>query len=422
MQIAAFFSLFCSFSAVFSSIATALDTFVCAVDSDLWEFEAENPIEKIENSTEKKELEATALLFQKWLFARQNLCYDETDKLRLVHGQPCLAAGVTMSVYGAVNNLLMAIEINKIYRPHSLQFQHVSPFLWADRNPKECTMERQSIDCYFEPVSICDGTETYIQDYWGKYNVTRDMLQHDIDYAGMFSGLDACAVTRLAGRGLIWMYGHLSSFVMRMRKDISDDVNSRVTNVIPQVEANIRTIAVHIRGGSPDKNRKTAPISTYMKHVDEAIERFKLEGVDSIVVFLCSDSPDYTYRSADWMQLEYPRDKVEYRTLTYTKLHETGKEETEHILNRLGDKSNFHRQLFVEIMADIEILIQSDLVIGSFSNIFFTVSSQRLIRGKYQNTSCMLFIRSDDPPLLCDGSESMRPLWRQFFVEKLYIL
>lgn len=112
-----------------------------------------------------------------------------------------------------------------------------------------------------------------------------------------------------------------------------------------------------------------------MDVLDEIQARLLKQGRSLGLVYLCSHLPAASYVSTEYMTKTYPR-SFQYSTLPRI---DTGKEETE--ITAFKAVSNGYvglpplKDLYVEYLADIHAMIEADIYIGAFSNVYGVAGS-----------------------------------------------
>lgn len=147
-----------------------------------------------------------------------------------------------------------------------------------------------------------------------------------------------------------------------------------------------RTIAVHVRGCSPDRGRKPAPVAVYMQAVDKAA--FALEAMGNPVrrVSFCGDCLSETFVSVNHLSTQYPR-PFEYSVLEYTPVIKGM--EVQFAVQMDGSHT---RNVTLEYLADVEIMAHSNVYIGTRSNVFTLVRALRDDRNRVPSVAPTIVI------------------------------
>jgi hypothetical protein len=107
-----------------------------------------------------------------------------------------------------------------------------------------------------------------------------------------------------------------------------------------------------------------------MDVLDEIQARLVQQGRSLGLVYLSSHLPAMSYVSTEFMTKNYPR-PFQYSTLPRI---DTGKEETE--ITAFKAVANGYvglpplKEMYIEYLADIHIMIEADIYIGAFSNVY----------------------------------------------------
>jgi len=337
-------------------------------------------------------------LFQEWLHNWQQQC----DK-GFFEGMS-LGQGMGSDIIGASNWFEFAIERNNVYRPYHY-------WQWSNLDVSNCSIpnSKGTIDCYFEPLSTCglDSNQINLVS-----NNDRDRLNYLNEAYELFNYLnatDACYLAFKAKRSIQWIHGSFLHYITRPRKDLIPYYQSRVNILNASNDKGGRIIGVHIRGGSPDNRRTIANVSYYI----EAIDIIAKELDQVTAVFFCSDQPEKTVVSVEYLTSTFPRPwkyiLLEHLTLPSNHHNEAAfalKDDVQHKYSR--------KQLATEFLSDVDILTKTDAFIGTWSNMYTLVTALRIARGntRFKKHSCFLHIGVVPPKFLCEGDEEAKMIWK----------
>jgi hypothetical protein len=343
--------------------------------------------------------------FQQWLYKWQYDCNEKSNYEGLSVGM-----GIGSSILGSSNWFEFALEQGKFYRPNY-------EWEWADKNSSTCTFSGiPSLDCYFKPLTQCGINNSYID----KESLNSNSIDLSlIPEMQNIKSIDSCIIAKNLKKSLQFIHGNIIHYIIRQNKDLEELINIK-RNEIFKIKSNISSniiVGVHIRGGNPDSGRIVLHISHYIRVIDDLNFALKLENKSIVAVYMCSDLPEYTFISVEYLTKTYPR-SYKYLTIppergSITRLKE---QESEHFAN---NNPHEKRKLATEFFMDIDILSNTDIFIGSQSNIYVLVSALRIARNinkinNFYNHSC--FLRSEHaskpPDLNCERSYQVTELWK----------
>lgn len=246
----------------------------------------------------------------------------------------------------------------------------------------------------------------------------------------------------LSKKPMVWVFGQLLHYHLRLRSDIQLEVNN-IMNIVFNDKSVIiqhhhrnkfsrdigKTIGIHIRyGGSAlDGQRQSLNITDFLPFIDQKVKEIELKGFYVSMVYICSNELELAgVFSSEFMMEMYPRT---YRYSVLKHISFNGLEPELVLLAQNNDKTTENipsrRDIFIEYINDIEILTKCDYFIGSHSNIYAIVGGLRLARHPHRPLSSTCFIESRWTPhyLVCEGSTESQRFWRdsyQFIGGSLY--
>ena len=126
----------------------------------------------------------------------------------------------------------------------------------------------------------------------------------------------------------------------------------------------------------PKFGRKSLGMTRYVAVLDEIQSRLQQQGQSLGVVYLSSHLPAASFISAEHMTKTYPRP---FRYSVLPRL-DTGKEETEIKVFKAvssGDLASIPplREMYIEYLADIYTMMEADIYIGAYSNVYALAGS-----------------------------------------------
>jgi hypothetical protein len=366
---------------------------------------------------------------------------------------------------------MLAIEGGNIFRPHSGKWQHQNPFLWSDLHAENCTLGLQSIDCYFQPLSVC-GVHSKEAEI-AINALDQSTVDHQLELFSFSPSSDVCSLARTMKKSMVWIYGAVMHYLLRPSRSIMQPVYERILQVFPfttsnngknrdlpksyyqyqklvllpqqyqdqdqdskEENKNYSTLGVHVRGGSTisffaqDARKQGLSIDGYIEYIDQIAKQLEIDHPEKPlrIVFFASDSPEQNIQSSEYLTKLYPRP---WKYIVLPRL-EIGKGDPHFNMMKQQHEKNEtidHRTLTIEYLSDIEILSMTDIYLGTWSFVFNVVQGLRTARGLVDaKASCIIDIREIKAfhpkgmidqtrfPMFCGNQSEMQDLWkwRQF--------
>lgn len=359
---------------------------------------------EITTDTENKD---DARAFQNFLLYWQNNCENKYF-LNTHNGD----GGIGFAILNNLKSFIFSVELGKIYRPSG-------HWHWAEySNQNNCSLGYGAIDCFFEPLSTCENLIINSFDKVAISNLQNIDVTTGKALALHLGSQDICTSAKYMKKSVQWVHGQYVDYLIRPRTDILPDIAFRVNEVFKYIKNSSieATIGVHYRGQTPDENRKPADLDTYIEQVDIKANELKERGRIVTTVYFCSYDQSSNIRSAEYLNSKFPR-PWRYIVLDHLTM---GSIEAEWSLMKLyaNDKRPAHlpskRDQVMEFLADIEILAEVDVFIGSFSNIYALATLLRVAHGKAEkSSSCFVDICNYEgkAPTYCEGTEEAKFYW-----------
>jgi hypothetical protein len=337
-------------------------------------------------------------MLQTWLFARQ-------------HSQwRCSMAGIDVySAQGGIGNgylraaavMERAIRHGKIYRP-------TKSYYWAS-NAVGCTYNKPYFDCYTKEFSGCGLVTPYM--LHPPSIVPLDQDDRTTELGKMLNtdgGVNVCMIAQALQKPTVWVAGQYLKYVMRLRDDIQQQVDQRVNGIFTDVKQPYSTITVHYRGGIPDMDRKVYSLDVYMEAVRLKAHELELQGRPVAVVNLASQDNERIFHNASYMHDRYGG-KYDFKFLPALT---SGVDKSREIELELTAHPEVPRQPFVvEFIADLKLMVEADVYIGSLSSIYMLTMLLRYANnpGLHKPFTCMINHREK---LICEDDEfAMREIY-----------
>jgi len=267
-------------------------------------------------------------------------------------------AGFASAINTWVQSFVYVLQHGQIWLPRG-------PFVYNDNS--FCNLEA-GLECYYENVSSCIGRASH---------VTRatDFLWED---TGPF--LDEVAV--LLGVSRSWVWGHLAQHALRMRANTQRSVMART----PRFNAR-HTLGIQYRSGGSstpmDGGRHNVSIDLFLEHA----EKLTKNETKIHTIYLMTDAQDLF---VDGLKAKFPT-------------HEFLMPDRQVADLAVSATPGGVADLTYELMADIEAMVQTEVFIGSHSNIFWLIYALREARANGPGMACWVNIKSSTVPLHCPG-------------------
>jgi len=209
-------------------------------------------------------------LFQLFLLAFQ------TDLSKCAHPETTVySAGIGASLSIAVLQFMTALSRGTVYSPSD-------EWIWAAHENLTChESHRRSLDCFFQKFSLCTPHAAHVR-------------------LGI-NDTHVCSLAAMFQKPLVWIYGQLVHYMLRLPPHASFMVNRRLHHLyrsIPSVPVT-GTIAMHVRSGKVretlhvsrekvlltrlcasqlDAGRSEVPVAMYMKYLNQIANHLKDTG------------------------------------------------------------------------------------------------------------------------------------------------
>lgn len=409
--------------------------------------------------------ENLTILFQTWLTTFQ---FNATkcqkygpyeDSFDIISG----GLGASYALH-AMRDMLIAMPSNRVFRPPV-------GFLWADStNTSQCSNHWPSFDCYLRSYSSCLPTTKIsrnmnfsfeadfeeLHDDVGKWkhkskkqhnhnqrldNITilpvstttkldvpwpegyTNQTLSSIDYLRLSNALgespDLCTIAKYAEKPIQWVMGQILHYLTRPSARIQERVNQRVNEVLAQVPNGTAWLAVHVRTGKPDQDRKLISWQKYLSSIDNIVSEYSAVNTNTkkppiTFVYLASQSNSETFKNVSYWNHLYPRHFQWYFLPNYI-VPNSSNLEIEVILRHNPANITISREdLTVDFLVDLELFARADFFLGSKSTIYLAATLLRFARkyGTVETSTCMLF--SED--LYCEGTmDIIKKIWRWYY-------
>lgn len=360
--------------------------------------------------------------FMDWLLLWQFDC----DAHRPNFPKSAHNGGLGSSYMFASKYFMEGIEFKDVFRP----LHGNDPWLWADPNPNNCSLHIRSYDCFTEPISDCGIPNAPPRDpsLVKELDRIRASMPENPLCDIVTKLMDVCTFAKILRKPVKWVHGHLLMYLTRPRPDAKAAIHHRKREIfskLPRVVGNRTavTVGMQVRAGPLNDDRSALNnLTEIVSLIDHAVRDIERRRPDHKVAmfFLCSDLPEMTYKSAEYMNKNYPR------AFTFRTAH--------HVSLGSGDAEEFLRKnpatalpatkfdLFVDFMTDSEVLSNVDYVIGSKSNVYMVTAGYRMARFQpyyrdYPQNTCYVdkFHHMRELTLACEGTAEHKGTWAYYF-------
>lgn len=354
-----------------------------------------------------------------WLLHWQFSCDGQQTYREAAH-----VGGFGSSFMFASKYFMEGIEYRAVYRPDHGAVQ----WLWADPNPQNCTLHRQSYDCFSEPISDCQYNTDVPRSDRLVNNLARIeslMAENPLRDIKSAPNMDVCTFARILKKPVKWVHGHLMWYLMRPLPELQAIIEKRKKEVLYQLPRGTVSVAMQVRAGPINDGRHAiSALDTLLKVIDEVVleietHRSHLPNNKVGIFFLCSDLPENTYKSAEYMNAEHPR-HFKWVTTHHVSLGQNSDAE-QYIREHNGQLEVSRVDLFIDFLSDIEIMSSVDYVLGAKSNVYMLAAGLRMMRQqphyRQPRNTCYIEYGGEGGgwKRVCEGDEMHKATWRYYF-------
>lgn len=261
-------------------------------------------------------------------------------------------AGFGSAMHTWVHSLVFSLE-------RGLTWEPTGPWQYADH--ERCPSANSALECYFEPVVKCNGEQGHRHEavnaqFYGRHNKTSLILD----------------AARLLNVEPEWVWGHLAAFMMRMQPDVKQMVEDRIPSDLQRGFSAAFQIRIQTNATGLDNMRENLGVEPYIKYLEQLTSGSK----KPTHIYVMSDNPELTEDSLNtqFPQFRFLRPKRIAVDLTV--------KQKKHAVQRKED-------VMYDLLADIYAGVQSDIFIGTASNLFWLVYALKQT-SKRPGTSCWI--------------------------------
>jgi len=293
--------------------------------------------------------------FETCLSTHQNRCGELPVHQVIAH-----KGGYASTLNTWVHSFAWTLQHGQIWAP-------IGPFRYNDK--ALCT-EQSGVDCYYKKVTNCTGKP---------YKVSKAKLFLPLS-TGTF--LDDAAALLDVSRN--WVWGHLAQFAFRMTASTKDSVAALTPPFEARHTFGIQYRSFDLTGLMGNDERKGVGIDRYLEYADKLINgtiAFK-------TMYVMSDTHNL---SVDYLKTQ----RTKYEFLSPKR----------NVADLAIQTAGSIAHMTYELLADMDAMVQAEVLIGSHSNIFWLIYALRETRENGPGMACWVNIRKDDAPLVCPGDE-----------------
>jgi hypothetical protein len=128
-----------------------------------------------------------------------------------------------------------------------------------------------------------------------------------------------CMLGNATKKPMVWVLGQMIHYETRLSKDMLPLVTERIDKVMHQQNRSKTglVLAVHVRAGKPDRQRRVLAMDEYMKVIDQKATELASKGQHIETVYLASQHHESSFVSIEHMNQLYPR-RFSYSILPIT--------------------------------------------------------------------------------------------------------
>jgi hypothetical protein len=315
-----------------------------------------------------------------------------------------------VSQYGIGNGILRAVSLIERSIEFGLIYRPMRPWKWAS-NANNCTYNMTSLDCYLTELSSCglnlttaSGTGTAAILLRDAQPMNRDDRVTELGrlLAEKGNATNICIIAQTLKKSMAWVAGQYLVYLLRPRDHIQQQIDQRIHGIFNTIDrTRYSTITVHYRGGKPDAYRKVFSLDVYMTAVKQKAEDLALAGRPVAVVYLASQNNIQIFRSPEYMHEKYGGN-YSYKFL-YPMSDNTTINANEEIELQFDSNPHIPKEpVVVEFLADLQLMADADVFIGSLSCIYWVTMLFRYAKNPNLNKMHSCFFDRDSK-LICEN-------------------
>lgn len=340
---------------------------------------------------------AASKTIQNWFAFRQNRCVNDSSvglwRKNQKHG------GIGSHMTAGVHNFLKATELGQIFAPEA-------GYAWGFNNASQCSRHIKAVDCFTLPLTHCDFGHPLTQ-YPADVNVEKAVAFHD-------GTSDVCVITKKLRKTILWTMGQGILYQHRLPPNLHKEWSDEYTLAMKLLRSSrpkhhknnaCITASIHVRTGQPDFGRRPLNGSEHIANLNAMNEELMKNNKEICGVFVATSDPNATIFASATLGKLSPMHG--YDVLLMPRFVGNTSMEMEHQIWYLTASPEFRPdRLYVEYLVDLKIFGETEVYIGSHSNMFLIAAGYRAaLHPEYPNEySCFLNSINPDIPLACFGS------------------
>jgi len=280
------------------------------------------------------------------------------------------AAGFGSGIHLWVHSFTYALE-------HGIVWLPTGP--WSYTDAQRCPSVNGSEvgqSCYFKDVTTCPADESN-----GKETLSRVCAQWYNKHNGTTLVINA---GKQLNKTREWVWGQLASFMMQMRPDVKAMVDARIPNQLkegPSVAIQIRVVSA---ATGQDGMRVNLGVKAYLEHIREKVANLT---VKPKMLYVMSDDPtlsEAALNSEYGRYSEYARNtSTQYQFLRPTR-------EWADVARGSVDETQSKSQVTYDLLADIFAAYESEVFIGTASNLFWLIYALKQTKKGGPGINCWI--------------------------------
>lgn len=321
--------------------------------------------------------------FQSFLYFWQNNCLNRKRSHEYIDNEN--DKNFATMIMNHIKHFILAIELGQIYRPKN------NIKIIGYNNIHNCSLGLGAIDCFFKPISRCEAKKHHVYDIQAVDELDTMDLSTGKEIALTLGGHDICAAAKYMKKSVQWIHGQYLDFMIQSRLDIASNITRRkneILDIVKQKESGM-SIGVYVEG-----IHQISEVSALIEFIDMKSKFLIDNGKLLTMVYISSDS-SIELNLLNNIVTAYPR------PWSYS----------------LSTSSRSGKDSVIDFLSDVEILSNTDMFIGFFSNMYIMIALLRIARnfGEHKDI-CYIDPFSVDLKdiILCEGSEAAKVSWRRF--------
>eukprot|EP01033_Poteriospumella_lacustris_P004026 gene4027-2871_t len=288
-------------------------------------------------------------------------------------------------------------------------------YVWGFSNASQCSRHIKAVDCFTLPLTHCDFGHPLTQ-YPTDVNVENAVAFHD-------GSSDICIITKKLRKTILWTMGQGLLYQTRLPPTLHKEWSDEYTLTMKLLRSSrpkhhknntCITASIHVRTGHLDFGRRSLDGSEHITNLNAMNEKLMKNNKEICGVFVATSDPNATiFASAAPGKLSPMHG---YDVLLMPRFVGNTSMEMEQQIWYLAANPGFRPdRLYVEYLLDLKMFGETEVYIGSHSNMFLVAAGYRAaLHPEYRNEySCFLNSRQPGIPMACFGSMGVLQFFRE---------